>query len=171
MLKIMDYHANPQEVYQLLAGRAPYDAEALVSAEQIFSAIQAEGDEALEGYCQRFGWKNPAEAIVSQEEIAAAYQQVDADFLAAIRLAIENVRCFHARQIPQGGLVPEADGTILGSLYIPVERAGIYAPGGHLCTGGDRRLSVFSGDGGRTGDFSRGQGGCFSDPTRPGWTR
>ncbi len=130
MLKIMDYHANPQEVYQLLAGRAPYDAEALVSAEQIFSAIQAEGDEALEGYCQRFGWKNPAEAIVSQEEIAAAYQQVDADFLAAIRLAIENVRCFHARQIPQGGLVPEADGTILGSLYIPVERAGIYAPGG-----------------------------------------
>jgi histidinol dehydrogenase len=102
------------------------------AALRIVADVKAEGDAALLRYTEQHDRvKLDAAALrVTQEEIEAAYDLVDADFLTAIREAAVNVRVFHEKQMRNSWMDLQQDGTMLGQIMRPLKRVGVYVPGG-----------------------------------------
>lgn len=100
--------------------------------ERIVDGVRRQGDEALFYYTKLIdGAEFSAATIeVSQAEIAAAYAAVDADVLASLKKAAANVRSFHAEQLPKTWLTQREHGAMLGQKCQPLERVGVYVPGG-----------------------------------------
>lgn len=94
--------------------------------------VAARGNQAIFEYSRRFDGAELTEANfrVSAAEMDRAYTLVDEDFLRALRAAIDRIRAFHLRQLRNSWMEPDAQGNILGQIIRPVERAGIYVPGG-----------------------------------------
>ena len=67
---------------------------------------------------------------VSEEEIEKAYSLVDDEYLHALRHAIDNIYGFHLRQLRNSWMEPDESGNILGQIFRPLQRVGIYVPGG-----------------------------------------
>src|SRR5690606_14040451 len=102
------------------------------SVREIVAAVQTEGDAALLRYtAQHDRVTLEAGALrVTDAEIAAAYDRVDAAFLTAIREAAVNVRTFHEKQKRNSWMELQPDGTMLGQILRPLKRVGVYVPGG-----------------------------------------
>ncbi|WP_138756357.1 histidinol dehydrogenase [Paenibacillus sinopodophylli] len=102
------------------------------SALRIVADVKAEGDAALLRYTEQHDRVklDAASLRVTQEEIQAAYAEVDADFLTAIREAAVNVRVFHEKQMRTSWMDLQQDGTLLGQIMRPLKRVGVYVPGG-----------------------------------------
>ncbi|MBC7944114.1 MAG: histidinol dehydrogenase [Burkholderiales bacterium] len=105
--------------------------EAVVAS--ILRDVKARGDEALLEYTQRFD-RIPAASIAElelpQSELRAALVQLPAAQRNALERAAERVRHYHEKQIAQSWRYTEADGTMLGQQITPLDRVGIYVPGG-----------------------------------------
>lgn len=101
-------------------------------AEKIVAAVKATGDEALLRYTEELDRvKLTADQLrVTEEEIQAAYAQVDQPFLDAIREAAVNIRRFHEKQLRNSWMDLSPDGTMLGQIIRPLKRVGVYVPGG-----------------------------------------
>ena len=91
--------------------------------------VRKRGDEALYDYCKRFDKAELTSLTVSKAEIDAAVAAVEPKFLAILEKAAENIRAFHTQQKRQGFQI-EKEGAIVGQKIIPVDRAGLYVPGG-----------------------------------------
>lgn len=102
------------------------------AALRIVADVKAEGDAALLRYTEQHDRVklDAASLRVTQEEIEAAYDLVDADFLTAIREAAVNVRVFHEKQMRTSWMDLQQDGTLLGQIMRPLKRVGVYVPGG-----------------------------------------
>ncbi|BCG56712.1 histidinol dehydrogenase [Paenibacillus sp. URB8-2] len=102
------------------------------AVKQIVADIKQEGDAALFRYTEKFdGARLDRNNVrVTQEELQAAYKHVEESFVAAIRAAAENIRAFHARQKRNSWMDLQPDGTILGQIIRPLQRVGVYVPGG-----------------------------------------
>lgn len=98
--------------------------------EEILAQVKARGDAALLEYCQRFDGGAPEHLEVSGEEIERAFNQVEPKFLAVLREAAANIRAFHSRQVRNSFVISEQDGVVLGQKIIPIEKVGLYVPGG-----------------------------------------
>ena len=68
--------------------------------------------------------------LVTQEEYAQAYEVADEDIVNSLRKAIENVRRYHQEQKPNSWITYRNHGSILGQSVIPLDRVGVYVPGG-----------------------------------------
>ncbi|MCM3631406.1 histidinol dehydrogenase [Paenibacillus glycanilyticus] len=99
---------------------------------QIVEAIRTEGDAALLRYTEQLDrvQLDASSLRVTQEEIQAAYDRVDAAFLTAIREAAVNIRVFHEKQMRNSWMDLQPDGTMLGQILRPLKRVGVYVPGG-----------------------------------------
>ena len=97
----------------------------------VIAAVRQEGNEALLRYTERFdGVRLTPESLrVSEEEIQAAYQRVDPEWLAALSRAADNIRSFHEKQVRESWM-EACDGKKLGQIIRPLDRVGVYAPGG-----------------------------------------
>jgi len=102
------------------------------SALKIVADVKTEGDAALLRYTEQHDRVklDAASLRVTQEEIQAAYEHVDADFLTAIREAAVNIRVFHEKQMRTSWMDLQQDGTLLGQIMRPLKRVGVYVPGG-----------------------------------------
>lgn len=102
------------------------------SALRIVNDVKAEGDAALLRYTEQLDKTklDASELRVTREEIEAAYERVDAAFLAAIREAAANIRRFHEKQLRNSWMDLQPDGTMLGQIMRPLKRVGVYVPGG-----------------------------------------
>ncbi len=102
------------------------------AALRIVADVKAEGDAALLRYTEQHDRVklDAASLRVTQEEIEAAYDLVDADFLTAIREAAVNIRVFHEKQMRTSWMDLQQDGTLLGQIMRPLKRVGVYVPGG-----------------------------------------
>lgn len=98
----------------------------------ILECVKEEKDQALFRYTEQFdGAKLTADTIaVTEEEIAAAYEQVDASLVEIIRKAKENIRVYHEKQKQYSWFDSKPDGTMLGQKVTPLQRVGVYVPGG-----------------------------------------
>jgi len=97
----------------------------------ILDEVRRHGDQALRRYTRRFDAPSlPARMAVSAKDIKAALGAVPADDLTILREAIANVRDFHARQAEQSWFTTRPDGSMLGQMVRPVDRVGLYVPGG-----------------------------------------
>lgn len=100
--------------------------------QQILDAVKEKGDEALFTYTEKFdGCKLTPETLqVTQEEIAAAYDKVDAGLVEVIRKALVNIREYHEKQKQYSWFDAKPDGTILGQKVTALASVGVYVPGG-----------------------------------------
>lgn len=98
----------------------------------ILECVKEEKDQALFQYTEQFdGAKLTADTIaVTEEEIAVAYEQVDASLVEIIRKAKENIRVYHEKQKQYSWFDSKPDGTMLGQKVTPLQRVGVYVPGG-----------------------------------------
>lgn len=107
-------------------------AEQNEAVRTIVRDVKKEGDAALLRYTEKFdGVRLEASGLrVTQEELQAAYGQVEASFVEAIRAAAENIRAFHTRQKRNSWMDLQPDGSLLGQILRPLKRVGVYVPGG-----------------------------------------
>ncbi len=121
-----------ETIKKRLLERAQTDyTEQQTAVDAILRDIREKGDDALFSCIERFdGYSaNPENLLVSEEEIDRAFSQTDAQLLAIMREAAQNIEAFHNMQKRENWFM-ESDGKYLGQLYLPVENAGVYVPGG-----------------------------------------
>ena len=104
------------------------NVEAVVS--EIIDNVRNNGDKALFEYCEKFDKAKLDNLLVSEEEIREAVDSVEPKFLEILKSAAGNIREYHKNQVRSGFEIKKADGVIIGQKIIPVDRAGLYVPGG-----------------------------------------
>ena len=97
---------------------------------EIIKTVREKGDAALFGYCERFDRVKLSSLEVSSEEIEAAFLAVEPEFVEILKEAKENIYAFHSRQVRNSFLINEKDGVVIGQKVIPIEKVGLYVPGG-----------------------------------------
>jgi histidinol dehydrogenase len=112
-----------------------FDEEIWTTVKGIVADVAARGDEALFGYTKKLdGYTlNTDTAAVSPEEMADAVTQVRANDLSILKLAVQRIERFHLKQRIEDWFYSDEDGIELGQRIVPLERVGIYAPGGLAC--------------------------------------
>ncbi len=100
--------------------------------EQIVNDVRDNGDDAVLSYINRFDSPRLkiTELKVTPEEIAAARKQVDRGVMRSLDKAVAQIERFHKKQRVNSWIDTDRDGTVLGQLVNPVERVGLYVPGG-----------------------------------------
>ena len=104
------------------------NVEAVVA--EIIENVKANGDKALFEYCKKFDKAELSSLLVSEAEIAEAVASVEPQFLDILERAAANIRKFHEKQKRNSFIINDEDGIVIGQKIIPVDRAGLYVPGG-----------------------------------------
>ncbi len=99
---------------------------------RILEDVKNNGDEAVIRYTRKFDKVKltPKELRVSESEINGAYQNIDPDFVSALKIAVENVSQYYKKQSKRSWKMTREDGVILGEKVRPLESVGIYVPAG-----------------------------------------
>ena len=97
---------------------------------EIIDNVRKNGDKALFEYCEKFDKAVLSDLLVSQAEIDEAVNAVDPKFLEILEKAAENIRRFHEKQVRNSFILNDQPGIVMGQKIIPVDRAGLYVPGG-----------------------------------------
>ena len=127
MIKILKYGEVDND--SIFARAVPgMNVEAVVT--DIIDTVRREGDRALYAYCEKFDKCTLTALQVTQEEIDGAFAAVDPGFLEILRKAAANIRRFHERQVRNSFILNDVQGVVVGQKIIPVDRAGLYVPGG-----------------------------------------
>ena len=109
-------------------------AESTVNVEDIVADIiynvRKNGDKALYEYCEKFDKAKLTSLLVTREEIDEAVQLVEPKFLEILENAAKNIRKFHEKQVRTSFIINDENGIITGQKITPVDRAGLYVPGG-----------------------------------------
>lgn len=100
------------------------------AVQAIIEEVKRDKDAALIRFAKQFDKIEVQQLRVTDAEIDAAYERVEADFLDAIRRAATNIRRFHEKQRRTSWMEPDENGTVLGQILRPLKRVGLYVPGG-----------------------------------------
>ena len=128
MIKIYEYSAlNNDEIFD----RADPTGDVSGIVADIIADVRANGDKALFKYCERFDKAKLTSLEVTNEEIEEAFNTVEPEFIRIIEKAAENIREFHTLQKRNSFVVnTDRTGVVIGQKVIPIEKAGLYVPGG-----------------------------------------
>lgn len=96
----------------------------------VIQEVRGNGDKALFRYAEQFDHAQIDELVVTESEFKAARHQVDDTFIEAIRVAKRNIQTFHEAQLEKSWFIHKEDGVMLGQQVTPIDRVGIYVPGG-----------------------------------------
>lgn len=96
----------------------------------IIKNVRENGDKALFEYCEKFDGAKLSSLLVSSEEIEEAFSSVEPEFIAVLEKAAKNIRKFHEKQVRNSFIINDESGVLMGQKVIPVDRAGLYVPGG-----------------------------------------
>lgn len=96
----------------------------------ILEDVQKNGDKAVLAYTEKFDGIKLSTLKVSQEEIDTAYNNADEEFIKTLTMAAENIHAFHEKQLHNDFTMTDKEGIILGQKYTPIEKVGLYVPGG-----------------------------------------
>ncbi len=97
---------------------------------EIIENVKKSGDTALREYSKKFDNADLESIKVSEAEISAAYGVVDEELLQTIKKSKQNIWSFHEKQLQNSWISPKEDGAILGQIVRPLEKVGLYVPGG-----------------------------------------
>lgn len=97
---------------------------------EIIENVKANGDKALFEYNKKFDRAELSTLLVTEEEIDEAFKSVSPKFIEILRKAAANIRKFHEKQVRNSYIINDEDGVVIGQKIIPVDRAGLYVPGG-----------------------------------------
>ena len=130
MIRILKYGELPNE--EIFARNMPTVNVADTVAE-ILRNVRERGDAALREYTERFDHAAPESLTVTPEEMREALETIrstDPGFLDILEKAAANIRKFHSRQVRNSFIINDDPGIVMGQKIIPVDRAGLYVPGG-----------------------------------------
>ena len=96
----------------------------------VIANVRKNGDAALKEYTKKFDKADLSSLEVTQEEIDEAFAQVEDKFIEILKKAKENIYNFHKHQVKNSFVISEQDGVILGQKVLPIEKVGVYVPGG-----------------------------------------
>jgi len=127
MIRILPYsETNMDEIFARVEPQV--DVTAIVK--EIIANVVREGDKALLNYCEKFDGAKLSALEVSQQEIDEAFSKVEPEFIQILETAATNIRKFHQAQVRNSFLINDTDGIVMGQKVIPMDRVGIYVPGG-----------------------------------------
>ncbi len=127
MIKIYNY--NDVEYNEIFArAESKIDVEGIVA--DIINNVRTNGDKAVFQYCEKFDKATLTSLIVTKEEIEEAVNSVEPQFLEILEKAAANIRKFHEKQVRNSFIINDGNGIVIGQKVIPVDRAGLYVPGG-----------------------------------------
>ena len=127
MIKIYKYGEVPNsEIFA--RDNIASNVEGIVT--DIIANVRKNGDKALFEYSKKFDKVDLSCLEVTGEEIEEAFQLADNDFIEVVKEAAENIREFHKRQVKNSFIISEKDGVVTGQKVTPIERVGLYVPGG-----------------------------------------
>lgn len=98
--------------------------------DEIIANVRRDGDAALKMYGEKFDKAKLDSLEVSEAEIEEAFAAMDAEFIKTLEIARDNISRFHSQQIQKNFVITEEGGVVLGQKYTPIEKAGLYVPGG-----------------------------------------
>ena len=127
MIRIMKYGEVPNS--EIFARSMP-TMNVTDKVADILRNVKERGDEALREFTAKFDHATPESLTVTPEEMQEALASTDPDFIRILERAAANIRKFHSRQVRNSFIINDEDGVIMGQKVIPVDRAGLYVPGG-----------------------------------------
>ena len=127
MIKIFEVGKIKEE--EIFARNEPV-AEVGGIVSEIINNVKTNGDKALSEYLEKFDKVKLTDFKINEEEITAALNKVEPEFLEILKEAESNIRAFHEKQVRQGFMMTAKNGVILGQRVVPIEKVGIYVPGG-----------------------------------------
>ena len=127
MIKIFEVGKIKEE--EIFARNEPVSEVGGIVSE-IINNVKTNGDKALSEYLEKFDKVKLTDFKVSEEEITSALNKVEPEFLEILKEAESNIRAFHEKQVRQGFMMTAKNGVILGQRVVPIEKVGIYVPGG-----------------------------------------
>ena len=133
MRKVTLTKESTRDILENLLKRSPNNYGKFESAvAEILEKVKSEGDEALFAYTKQFDKVeiNKDTIRVTEEEIKEAYDTIDPALLDVIRKALVNIRTYHEKQIQNSWFTSTTNGTMLGQKVTPLNRVGVYVPGG-----------------------------------------
>jgi histidinol dehydrogenase len=129
MLSRLDLRGSDVDLVTALARPAGDDAGPIATVREIVADVRVRGDDALRDLTERFDGGRSDELLVPEKEILAALDDAPAPFRAALDYAREEITAYHEAQRGDEVRV-ERQGALLRELAVPVDRAGLYVPGG-----------------------------------------
>ena len=127
MIKILKYGQVPaEEVFS--RGDAAVSVEDTVR--EIIDDVRKNGDEALLRYCRRFDGAGLDRLEVTEEEKKEAMALVAPELVKVMERSAANIRKFHEKQVRSSFVINDRDGVVMGQKVVPLDRAGLYVPGG-----------------------------------------
>lgn len=127
MIKI--YNRNEISIDEILErSEQTIDVEGIV--QDIIKNVKENGDKALVEYCKKFDGAKDDVIEVTAEEIEEAFNEVDDELLNILREAKANITAFHSKQVRNSFVINDKEGVIIGQKVIPIEKVGLYVPGG-----------------------------------------
>ena len=127
MIRIFKYGEVKNE--EIFARTVPTDnvSDAVAA---IIADVRKNGDKALFEYSRKFDKAELSSLLVSEEEIREAVDSTDPEFIEILKKAAANIRNFHEKQKRNSFIINDRAGILMGQKIVPVDRAGLYVPGG-----------------------------------------
>ncbi len=127
MIKILKYgEVENKDIFSRVVPQV--NVEDIVA--DIIKNVRENGDKALFEYCEKFDGAKLTSLLVTSEEIEEAFNFVDCEFIRVLEKAAANIRKFHEKQVRNSFIINDENGILMGQKVIPVDRAGLYVPGG-----------------------------------------
>lgn len=127
MIKIMKYGEIPNsEIF----AREEQKTNVTDIVTDIITTVRKDGDQALFFYNKKFDGCELTNLEVSEAEIEEAFETVEPRLLEILRNAEKNIRAFHQKQVHNSFIINECNGIVMGQKVTPIEKVGIYVPGG-----------------------------------------
>ena len=127
MIKIMKYgEVSSEDIF--VRTEPTFDVADIVT--DIIDNVRKKGDKALFEYSEKFDKANLTSLEVTEEEIEEAFSLVEPRFIEILRKAAKNIEEFHKKQVRNSFVLNETEGVVTGQKVTPIERVGLYVPGG-----------------------------------------
>ena len=127
VIRILEYRSVAQS--ELTKPRGSH-ADVSASVKEILEAVRTEGDAALLRFTEKFDHVRLTSLRVTEEEWDEGLEKVDEAFMDILRQAAENIRRYHEQQRRQNYMITGEDGVVMGKIFRPIEKVGMYVPNG-----------------------------------------
>ena len=127
MIRILKYEETGNN--EIFARKMP-TTDVRDTVADILKNVREHGDAALFEYAEKFDHAKMDSLLVTEQEMEDAVKRTEPAFLAVLQKAADNIRKFHQKQVRNSFIINDEDGILMGQKIIPVERAGLYVPGG-----------------------------------------
>lgn len=130
MLRLFDLSkSSEEEILEIIENREE-DLEVINDVKNILDEVKRNKDKALRKYNKLYDNVDIYDLKVSENEINEAFNLVEEEFINALKSSIKNVKKYHEKQLKNGYTITNDNGVFMGQLITPIERVGVYVPGG-----------------------------------------